>query len=229
MNEVTTLSNHAQQIQSHHDAAHAAADSAIAHAKEAGRLLLEVKASLPHGEFTPWIEANLSVGARQAQRYMQAAQGRELVRKSKSDIVSFLTCSDSSGQSQTKTLAELFAPEWIPMKGYSYVINKGDAHTYWVIPSKEHLGFFHISHIYMGPDDSEEKSYYDGTRRPVVGVAVEGALKDFGLDSPADADWEVAKGGEASRPFGEPESLVDFYKKEKMVIDSPIGGKSSTQ
>lgn len=50
MNVITT-DTRAAQIQAHHDAAHAAADKAIEHAKQAGVLLLEVKASLPHGEF----------------------------------------------------------------------------------------------------------------------------------------------------------------------------------
>lgn len=68
----------AAQIQAHHDAAHTAADTAIEHAKEAGRLLLEVKASLPHGAFSKWVADNLTVSQRQAQRYMAAAQGKAL-------------------------------------------------------------------------------------------------------------------------------------------------------
>ena len=59
MNAVTT-DTRAAQIQAHHDAAHAAADKAIEHAKQAGALLLEVKAALPHGEFAKWVEVHLT-------------------------------------------------------------------------------------------------------------------------------------------------------------------------
>ncbi|MCB1810092.1 MAG: hypothetical protein KDJ99_34420 [Candidatus Competibacteraceae bacterium] len=54
MNTVS-LSNHAERINNHHDAAQAAAQSAIEHALQAGQLLIEVKASLAHGELTAWI------------------------------------------------------------------------------------------------------------------------------------------------------------------------------
>ena len=72
------INDQAQQIEQHHAAAHAAADKAIEHAKEAGRLLLEVKAALPHGEFSKWVAERLTVSQRQAQRYMAAAQGKPL-------------------------------------------------------------------------------------------------------------------------------------------------------
>lgn len=197
------INDQAQQIEQHHAAAHAAADKAIEHAKEAGRLLLEVKAALPHGEFSKWVAERLTVSQRQAQRYMAAAQGKELVRsKTKSDTVSFLTCNED--RSPAKTLAEIFAPEWVPMKGYSYVCaTEGGA--YWVTESSANPGYFHVSRLY-GSEGDDEGGLYDGTRRPVLPVAVEATLKSFALDTPADAPWEVCKGGATERPFGEPEA-----------------------
>lgn len=59
----------------HHEA-QAHASRAVDLANQAGRILLAVKASLPHGEFLPWLKAHCQVTARQAQRYMGAAQGR---------------------------------------------------------------------------------------------------------------------------------------------------------
>jgi hypothetical protein len=59
---------HAQAIQH--------ADTAISFARQAGELLLKVKASLAHGEFLPWVASNCTVSPRQAQRYMAAAQGK---------------------------------------------------------------------------------------------------------------------------------------------------------
>lgn len=94
MNHITT-DTRAAQIQAHHDAAHNAADKAIEHAKQAGVLLLEVKASLPHGEFTKWVDVHLTVSQRQAQRYIAAAQGKALPVRAiappvKNDTVSYL-------------------------------------------------------------------------------------------------------------------------------------------
>lgn len=187
----------AAQIQAHHQAAHAAADKAIEHAKEAGRLLIEVKDSLPHGDFTGWVENHLTVSMRQAQRYMAAAQGRDLVRsKTKSDTVSFLTCSEP--KSDSKTLAEIFAPEWVPMKGYGYVCAT-DTGAYWVIESSDHPGYFHVCRFY-----GDDGGIYDGTRRPVAAVAVEATLKSLDLDVPSNSPWDVFKGEAAARPFGEP-------------------------
>lgn len=54
------------------------ADSAVEHAKRAGFLLLKVKQKLTHGQFGEWLDKNSAVSARQAQRYMQAAQGKPL-------------------------------------------------------------------------------------------------------------------------------------------------------
>jgi hypothetical protein len=67
MNDVS-LPSLAAQINATHDKAHAAVRSALEHAAECGRLLLEAKASVSHGGWLPWIEANLSFGPRQAQR-----------------------------------------------------------------------------------------------------------------------------------------------------------------
>jgi hypothetical protein len=65
----------AQAIDREHQAAIGAARTALEHAAECGRLLLEAKASVPHGDWLPWLEANTSVSARQSQRYMRPCQG----------------------------------------------------------------------------------------------------------------------------------------------------------
>lgn len=54
-----------------------------------GELLTEQKKSLKHGEFTPWIKANLPFTARTAQNYMQFYHNRELFKtESVSDLSS---------------------------------------------------------------------------------------------------------------------------------------------
>src|SRR3954469_19186217 len=67
----------ARRIHVAHDFAGAAARSAIEHAIECGRLLIEAKTSLPHGKWLGWLEANTVVSARQSQKYMRLAEGVE--------------------------------------------------------------------------------------------------------------------------------------------------------
>ena len=72
-NSLTSLAN---EINPHHELACLRAGEAVSHATQAGKLLLSVKATLPHGEFGGWMEKSLKVTPRQAQRYMAAAQGK---------------------------------------------------------------------------------------------------------------------------------------------------------
>jgi hypothetical protein len=64
----------AARIEAAHLAGHEAARSAIEHAITCGQLLLEAKAQVAHGEWLPWIEANLSFGVRQVQKYVRIAK-----------------------------------------------------------------------------------------------------------------------------------------------------------
>ena len=49
-----------------------------------GSMLKEVKAKMDHGEFTPWVEANMPVSIKQCQRYMRVHEGLGLLPKGKS-------------------------------------------------------------------------------------------------------------------------------------------------
>jgi hypothetical protein len=71
----------AAEINAEHKAAFGAAKQAKAHAAECGRLLLEAKSLLPHGEWIPWLEANTEVGPRQSQKYMRVAKHRPEIAK----------------------------------------------------------------------------------------------------------------------------------------------------
>lgn len=131
MNNVTT-DTRAAQIQAHHDAAHNAADKAIEHAKQAGVLLLEVKASLPHGEFTKWVDVHLTVSQRQAQRYMAAAQGKALsMRKVKEAL-------PAPAKNDTVSLFKIRPGEAVRMQ----LDRGGWVDTLDIFPST-HEGFFH--------------------------------------------------------------------------------------
>lgn len=90
---MTTLAHEAfaSEINAAHQQAIHHAARAIEFAKHAGDLLLKVKADLRHGDFLPWLNQHCTVSARQAQRYIAAAQGKPIpIRAIKHDTVSHL-------------------------------------------------------------------------------------------------------------------------------------------
>lgn len=76
--ESGNLSTWAADINHHHEQACLRAGEAINHAIEAGKVLMRVKSRLPHGEFGNWVQANIRVTQRQAQRYIAAAEGKPI-------------------------------------------------------------------------------------------------------------------------------------------------------
>jgi hypothetical protein len=72
--QVSALPDLAQAIEREHQAAHQAARTALEHAVACGVLLIQAKAEVGHGGWLPWIEANLSFGARQSQKYARLAE-----------------------------------------------------------------------------------------------------------------------------------------------------------
>jgi hypothetical protein len=82
------LTDLAVAIEAEHQAAHQAARSALEHALQCGRLLLEAKERVEHGEWLPWLEANTRVGPWQAQKYMRLATA---ALEGKCDSASHLT------------------------------------------------------------------------------------------------------------------------------------------
>lgn len=63
----------AAEVRALHDAVNAAARTAVERAREAGTLLLEAKATVPHGTWQSWV-GELGISARTAQGYMQLAR-----------------------------------------------------------------------------------------------------------------------------------------------------------
>ena len=199
--------NIAAQINYHHQTARQQADEAIRHAEEAGKLLMEVKAALPHGEFGPWLDANVLVSQRQAQRYMAVAQGKPVpVRAlgSKNDTVSYL-------EDATKPTTDWPAPKWQPAANTWYSA-RWDKASFWVVPST-HEGFFHVSKLHQDatakpdPDqpDWDGESLFDGSKRPMRADVVEQFLWTLGMSEPEKIDWEMLDKPGIDRPFCEPE------------------------
>ena len=205
----------ASEINGHAEQATAKANEAMHHAIEAGKLLLEVKASLAHGQFGAWLETNVKVSARQAQRYMAVAEGKPVpVRalSSKYDTVSHLA--DES----KKAVTAWPVPTWTPTPDHWMTTVTADGAVWWVVPSLEHPGFFHISKFHQDPEakpdpnqpDWDGESLFDGTKRPVRADVVEPMLQHFGMKEPVKAEWEIREQAGLSRPFGEPETPAKF-------------------
>jgi hypothetical protein len=76
MNLPATLPDLAGRINAEHEACLASAQDAVSHAIEVGRLLVEAKDQVRHGEWSGWVEANCTFGIRQAQNYMRAHHNR---------------------------------------------------------------------------------------------------------------------------------------------------------
>lgn len=195
MNDITTNPGAiGAEINKHHALAQRAAGEAVEHAREAGKLLLQMKAGMEHGQWLPWLAANVSVSERQARRYMRAAQGRPEIRKS-------ATVTDLKPQLPA-AVAAWPVPTWQPEPGHWHMLAT-DADSFHVVPALGADGFFHVSHLYG--------DLFDGTRRPVRGDVVEVFLRGMGMTEPAAVPWKAYPRPGLARPFGEPEG-ADYLR-----------------
>jgi hypothetical protein len=64
----------AERINAEHAEALSAARASLIHARKAGQLLLEAKKQCGHGDWLPWLTANVKVSERTAQAYMRVAK-----------------------------------------------------------------------------------------------------------------------------------------------------------
>jgi hypothetical protein len=170
----------ADDINHHHDLAGLRADEAVSHAIQAGKLLLEAKGALAHGQWLPWLDQNVRVTPRQAQRYMQVAQGRPLPIRAlppKATSVSHLEV-----DAPRLLPGEPPAASFIPAADRCYAAAMLDESVYAVEPSLKYPGFFFVSKLNVTDE-------VIGTRRPVGDAWVETTLQFFGLEDPSAAPW----------------------------------------
>jgi len=71
----------AEAIRNEHFLYESSIKQGLAHAVRAGELLLEVKAKIPHGEFSEWILNNCYFSQRTAQNYMRFYTKRKILAK----------------------------------------------------------------------------------------------------------------------------------------------------
>lgn len=84
----------ARRIDAEYEAAMQSARTAIEHAIACGRLLLEAKAKVAHGEWLPWLKANTKVSERTARIWMKFARHEQLLIE-KSVIIADLTFAEA--------------------------------------------------------------------------------------------------------------------------------------
>lgn len=94
----------AAEITRLHDLAHHHADAAVEHAVQAGRLLLQTRAEVGHGNWLSWLKENVKFTSRTAQRYMNAAAPRP-----KSDRLSYSPGLAKTGKKAERVRTELAA------------------------------------------------------------------------------------------------------------------------
>ena len=123
------LVNIADEINREHSLAMSHADIAIDHAKCAGGLLLQVKNSLPHGDFLPWIAANITVSERQAQRYIRAALGKPMPVRALAN---------------TTPVSDL---EWLPKSPTMALLDLGGGDFLGIQESADHRGFYYMFYV----------------------------------------------------------------------------------
>lgn len=225
MSFITTISTTTvDEINQHHRAAQSHATKALDHAKQAGELLLKAKATIGHGGWLRWLEDNCEVSARQAQRYMGAAEGKPTPIRviAKNDTVSHLP--QPAEASPDKLQEGIDTPEFIPTPGHWMLTATAEA-GFHVMPSLERPGFFHVSKLYTAPAvnfdpmfhsyDGEPDSFFEGTKVSVRAARVEGKLQLFGLAEPSKAEWTRRAHAGLSRPFGEPEGNLGAHVEAK--------------
>lgn len=191
----------AKKIELLHEKATKSAADAISYAKEAGKLLLAIKDAIPHGSFGSWIQDNLTVSHRQAQRYISAYKGKAMRPKS---LSKYDTMSDSDNEYFHERLKN---PQWIPEADtwYSAGLENGG---FWIVPDSRFTNAFHIS-VFTAPlgvdtsrTDIEWDTILSCTKHSVGANLVECSLVFYGLKNPKNVDWHTHKAPGQSVPFG---------------------------
>jgi hypothetical protein len=177
------------------------AHRAVKCAKQLGALLIEVKAKLGHGEFTPWIEQNLEVTPRQARRYINAALGRpgQLRLETKTDIVS--------------VFKEL--PIFLPMPGFSYFLMGKDSTDMLALVecSRSFPAFFFVT-IFDWTEKSEPAFTY--SPRPIEGIDVHDYLQFYGVTDTKAGNWR-SKQSEGVLYAGESIHQLAYLEIDRIV------------
>jgi hypothetical protein len=189
--------NLAADINRHHEVASSKAKEAVNHAIEAGKLLLEAKAALPHGEWLGWLEANIRVTPRRCQQYIRYAQGKPMPLRAALSVIEDAPHDATTPPANTKSVSHLKADaprnfpgepdtaSFVPESSHCYAVVLPDTTLFIVEPSMKHPGYFFVSKMCAATDTVQY------TRRPVSASWVEANLRYWGLEKPSAAEWRM--------------------------------------
>jgi N-acetylglutamate synthase/N-acetylornithine aminotransferase len=90
-----SLTDLAARIRAEHEAAAAALNQGLQHAIAAGKLLIEAKKEIPHGQWLPWLKANCAISERTGQAYMRVARSFGKLDETKTQRVADLSFRDA--------------------------------------------------------------------------------------------------------------------------------------
>jgi hypothetical protein len=182
----------ASDIRAEHQAALAAARDAVAHAIRAGELLLEAKAALGHGEFGPWLAANVEFSARTAQGYMQLAKLDDQKRNAVADL-SLRRALDFIATPPDRIEGE--CPDDQPWEPHGAIataehVFARETRIALVAESRAHPGFYWLSVLSL-PLDEDQAAIEEYLCRPVRRDGVSAFLAGMRFPDCASTTWHV--------------------------------------
>ena len=147
------------------------AQAAVERALEAGRLLNEVKAKLPHGEFGSWVATHCGFTQRSATRYMRLYASRNVLPADVTVTKALATLAKADRLSFLDRNPNALEPDRL----HSIFLEDGSEAL--VAPSSEHPGFMHVGVIIAAGDGGTLVT----TKRPIRLDAVHWILdREFG-------------------------------------------------
>ena len=183
-----------------HAEAQAAFSTSIDKAMACGDLLAEVKATLPHGDFTAWIESNFDFAPRSARGYMRLASNRETLEAKRQGLavlgvegsLKLLAEPKPEADVQDEAVLGVLAkyPFDAPQPGMSLMgaaTIRGFRAVVMIEPASPD-GFFHVCVMRSEVGDTEggEKT---GTRLPIKAVALGVQMTVMGLPTYNEMEW----------------------------------------
>jgi hypothetical protein len=130
--EIRELETLAEGIRQQHDLVRASVSDALAHAIEAGRLLIRAKEVISHGRWLPWLAANCRFAARTAQTYMRVAEQEPVLLGANAPHVADLTVRRALALlKKPKTEADNQCPDDLDRMGRG-IVDKNQDSERWV-------------------------------------------------------------------------------------------------
>lgn len=195
-------------IRREHEAASTAARTALGHALEAGRLLAEAKAAIPHGRWEQYVRAACDIAPRTASLYLRLHRHRDRL-PNRQHVAELSVRQAARLLEQPRTKAEMVlpaveaeqadelrlrVPEWY-RPGHRHF---GEHPSGWIFETWPHPAGEQWAHFYvcspMSSYPGDESATLTGPKRGISVRAIEWAINRQtvnGMPSLDDGQWEV--------------------------------------